>query len=80
MFDIVQHITGHYSSFWTSQHIHQTPSDERKQLSNSFIYLPEVFLKSPEKNETIFPTEVMFLSCLVWIGMTSQKPNRWLTR
>lgn len=41
---------------------------------------PEVFLKSPEKNETIFQTEVMFLSCLVWIGMTSQKPNRWLTR
>ena len=72
MFDIVRHITGHYSSFWTSQHIHQTPSDERKQLSNSFIYLPEVFLKSPEKNETIFPTEldVFVVSRLDWDDFT----------
>ena len=78
----VRYCPAHYRALLIILDITTHPSDAIwwKETIVQLIYLPEVFLKSPEKNETIFPTEVMFLSCLVWIGMTSQKPNRWLTR
>ena len=46
--DNVQHITDITHPSLSSQHIHQTLSDERKQLSNSFV--SEDFLKSGEKS------------------------------